>query len=148
MVWETCERVMVAASPAPGTDALVRRAARMASRLKGDLDVLYVAASDATRPGDRKAVEKLRQLAADVGARWYEVQDDDPTRAIVSFAQEHQITQIVVGSSQRSRWQQLTGGGSKVIRIINEAGAFGIDVHVIALRKASAAPVASGRPPR
>jgi len=148
VVWETCERVMVAASPAPGTDALVRRAARMASRFKGDLEVLYVAASDATRPGDRKTVEKLRQLAADVGARWYEVQDDDPTRAIVSFAQEHQITQIVVGSSQRSRWQQLTGGGSKVTRIIREAGVLGIDVHVIALRKAPAAPVPSDRPPR
>jgi hypothetical protein len=38
----------------------------------------------------------------------------------------------VIGSSKRSRWQQLTGGGSNVARIIREAGAFGIDVHVIA----------------
>jgi two-component system, OmpR family, sensor histidine kinase KdpD len=136
-VWETCERVMVAVSPIPGTDALVRRAARMASRLKGDLDVLHVAASDATSPGNRKAVEKLRQLADDVGAHWYEIEGDDPTRAIVGFAQEHQITQIVIGSSQRSRWQQLTGGGSKVARILREAGPLGIDVHVIALPKAS-----------
>jgi len=43
------------------------------------------------------------------------------------------------GSSQRSRWQQLTGGGSKVTRVIREAGPLGIDVHVIALRRASAA---------
>ena len=50
-IWETCERVMVAVTPAPGTDALVRRAARMASRLKADLDVVHVAASDATSPG-------------------------------------------------------------------------------------------------
>jgi hypothetical protein len=49
-------------------------------------------------------------------------------------AQKHQITQIVIGSSQRSRWQQITGGGSKVARIIREAGSLGIDVHVIALR--------------
>ena len=91
-VWETCERVMVAVSAAPGTDALIRRAARMAARLKGELDVLHVAASDATRPGDRGAVEKLSQLAADVGAHWYQVEDDDPTRAIVAFAQQHQIT--------------------------------------------------------
>ncbi len=139
VVWETCERVMVAVDAAPGTDALLRRAARMALRLKGELDVLHVDASDATRPGDRKAVEKLRQLADDVGARWYEIQDDDPTRAIVNFAQEHQITQIVIGSSQRSRWQQLTGGGSRVTRILREAGALGIDVHVIALRKPTAA---------
>jgi two-component system sensor histidine kinase KdpD len=141
-VWETCERVMVAVSAAPGTDALIRRAARMAARLKGELDVLHVAASDATRPGDRGAVEKLRQLAADVGAHWYQVEGDDPTRAIVAFAQQHQITQIVIGSSQRSRWQQVTGGGSRVTRVIREAGALGIDVHVIALRKPDAPPPA------
>ena len=147
MVWETCERVMVAVSADPGTDALLRRAARMASRLKGELDVLHVAASDATRPGDRRSADKLRQLAADVGARWHEIEGDDPARAIAAFAQEHQITQIVIGSSQRSRWQQLTGGGSKVARIIREAGALGIDVHVIALRKAAAQPPAQPRDP-
>jgi two-component system sensor histidine kinase KdpD len=150
VVWETCERVMVAVTAVPGTDGLLRRAARMASRLKAELDVVHVTASDATRPGDHKAIEKLRELAADVGARWHEVQGDDPSRAIATFAQEHQITQIVIGSSQRSRWQQLTGGGSNVTRVIREAGALGIDVHVMALRKASAdepsEETASGRP--
>jgi two-component system sensor histidine kinase KdpD len=135
VVWETCERVMVAVDAAVGIDALVRRAARMAARLKGELDILHVTAGDATRPGDRQSIEKLRQLATDVDARWHEIEGDDPARAIAAFAQEHQITQIVIGSSQRSRWQQLTGGGSKVARIIREAGAIGIDVHVIALRK-------------
>jgi two-component system, OmpR family, sensor histidine kinase KdpD len=139
VVWETCERVMVAVSGVPGTDGLLRRAARMATRLKGELDVLHVASSDATRPGDRRSIEKVRELAADVGARWHEVQGDDPARAIAAFAQEHQITQIVIGSSQRSRWQQLAGGGSNVTRVIREAGALGIDVHVIALRKTSTA---------
>jgi two-component system, OmpR family, sensor histidine kinase KdpD len=49
VVWETCERVMVAVTAIPGTDGLLRRAARMASRLKAELDVLHVAGSDATR---------------------------------------------------------------------------------------------------
>ena len=146
-VWETCERVMVAVTPAPGTDALIRRAARMASRLKADLDVVHVAASDATRPADRPAIEKLRELATDVGARWHEIQDDDPARAIARFAQEHQITQIVIGSSQRSRWQQLTGGGSNVTRVIREADPLGIDVHVIALRKTAQGKLAQSPSP-
>jgi two-component system, OmpR family, sensor histidine kinase KdpD len=140
---------MVAVTAVPGTDGLLRRAARMASRLKAELDVLHVADSDATRPGDRTSIEKLGELAADV-ARWHEVQGDDPARAIAKFAQEHQITQIVIGSSQRSRWQQLTGGGSNVTRVIREAGPLGIDVHVMALRKTSAAEpseeTAVGRP--
>jgi two-component system, OmpR family, sensor histidine kinase KdpD len=152
VVWETCERVMVAVTGVPGTDGLLRRAARMATRLKGELDVLHVASSDATRPGDRRSIEKLRELTADVGARWHEVQGDDPARAIAAFAQEHQITQIVIGSSQRNRWQQLTGGGSNVTRVIREAGALGIDVHVIALRKTPTAgpseKAEAGRPGR
>jgi len=151
-VWETCERVMVAVTGVPGTDGLLRRAARMATRLKAELDVVHMASSDATRPGDRRSVEKLRELTADVGARWHDVQGDDPARAIAAFAQEHQITQIVIGSSQRSRWQQLTGGGSNVTRVIREAGALGIDVHVIALRKTPTTgpseETAAGRPGR
>jgi two-component system, OmpR family, sensor histidine kinase KdpD len=152
VVWETCERVMVAVTAAPGADALLRRAARMASRLKSDLDVVHVTTSDGTRSADRPAIEKLQQLTADVGARWYELQDDDPARAIAGFAQQHQITQIVIGASRRNRWQQLTGGGSNVVRVIREAGAYGIDVHVIAPRDtprtaASSATVRAGPRP-
>ncbi len=58
-----------------------------------------------------------------------------PPGAIARFARQHQITQIVIGSSQRSRRRQLAGGGSNVARVIKEAGAFGIDVHVIARRE-------------
>jgi two-component system, OmpR family, sensor histidine kinase KdpD len=134
-VWETTERILVAVTEAKGTDALLRRAARIASRVKGELDVVHITAGDAVRTGDQRSLEGLRQLATDVGAPWHEIQDDDPARAIVKFAREHQITQIVIGSSQRSRWQQLTGGGSHVMRVIREAGAFGIDVHVIARRE-------------
>jgi len=50
----------------------------------------------------------------------------------------------VIGSSRRNRWQQLTGGGSNVQRVIREAGAFGIDVHVIARRELPAAEAPDG----
>jgi two-component system, OmpR family, sensor histidine kinase KdpD len=76
----------------------------------------------------------LRELTADIGARWHEIQDDHPARAIARFARQHQITQIVIGYSKPGRWQRLTGAGSDVSRVIEEAGAVGIDVHVIARR--------------
>jgi K+-sensing histidine kinase KdpD len=63
------------------------------------------------------------------------VQDDDPARAITRTARQRQITQLVIGSSGRSRWQQLAGGGSHVAKVIRAAGAVGIDVHVIARRE-------------
>ena len=134
-LWDTTERIMVAVTAAPGTDILLRRAARIASRVKGALDVVHVLAGDSSRRGDRQAIDKLRGLSADLGARWHEIQDDDPARALTHFARDHQITQIVIGSSQRSRWQELLGGGSIVRRVIREAGAVGIDVHTIARRE-------------
>ena len=133
-VWETAERIMVAVTAEPGNDSLLRRAARIAARTKADLDAVHVVANDASSAADQQATAQLRELATDVGARWHEIQDDDPARAIAMFARQHQITQIVIGSSHRSRWQQLAGGGSHVVKVIREAGAVGIDVHVIARR--------------
>jgi two-component system, OmpR family, sensor histidine kinase KdpD len=137
-VWETAERIMVAVTTIQGNDALMRRAARIAARVKADLDVVHVAADDGTDRADDRTLAGLRKLADDLGARWHEVRDDNPARAIAQFAREHQITQIVIGASQRSRWRELISGGSNVVRVIREAGAVGIDVHVIAQRDPAA----------
>src|SRR6202041_2443856 len=131
VLWETTERIMVAVSAMPGTDMLVRRAARIASRLRGELDVVHVIAGDSGLAADRQTTDGLRQLAADLGARWHEIQDDDPARAIIDFARQHQITQIVIGSIQRSGWH-ITDSGPILRHVIHEAGASGVDVHIIA----------------
>jgi two-component system sensor histidine kinase KdpD len=131
VLWETTERIMAAVSGAPGTDMLLRRAARIASRIRGELDVVHVIADDSGLAADRQTTDGLRQLAADLGARWYEIQDDDPARAIIDFARQHQITQIVIGSIQRSGWH-ITDGGPILRHVIHEAGASGVDVHIIA----------------
>ena len=141
-VWETAERILVAVTTAPGTDGLLRRAARLCSRVKGELIALHVTTTDGA-PERADRLGALRTVADDVGAEWHELQADDPARAIVEFAAAHQITQIVIGSSMRSRWQEVTGGGSVVRRVIREAGSAGIDVHVIARRD----PAKAGDPP-
>ena len=134
VLWETCERIMVAVTAAPGTDVLLRRAARIATRVKGELDVVHVIAGDTSLLGDGRSIDELRDLTARLGARWHEIQDDDPARAIVGFAQQHQTTQIVIGSIQHS-WWHIPGGRPIVRRVIEETGASGIDVHLIARRQ-------------
>jgi two-component system sensor histidine kinase KdpD len=130
-MWETTERIMVAITGAPGDDLLVRRAARIAARFRADIAVLHVTGGQGLAV-DRRPVDKLRALAENIGAHWHEVDDDDPARAIVGFARQHQITQIVIGTSKRGRWHHLSRGGSNVLRVIRAAGDTGIDVHVIA----------------
>ncbi len=76
-LWETTERIMVAVTAAPGTDMLLRRAARIASRVKGELDVVHVT-SDDSRVDHKQAIAALRELAGKLGARWHELSGDDP----------------------------------------------------------------------
>ncbi len=134
VVWETGERILVGITAAPGTDGIMRRASRMASRIKADLQVLHVVPErHAPRFPDDRLIG-IRQLSADVGAEWNEVRSDDPAGALVEFARINHITQIVVGSSQRTRWQELAGGGSIARKIARLAATAAIDVHIIARR--------------
>ena len=132
--WETTERIMAAVTAKPGTDVLLRRAARIASRVRAELNVVHVIIGDTSPSRDDQSIDELRDLAADLGARWHEIDDDDPAQALVGFAREHQITQIVIGSIQ-STWWHIADGGPILRRVIHDAGASGIDVHIIAHRE-------------
>ncbi len=134
-MWETHERILVGVTTAPGTDAIVRRASRMATRIKADLQVLHVVATGKARPSPDDQLIELRQLSADLGAEWGEIRSDDPAQALIDFARKNHVTQIVVGSSHRSRWQELMGGGSIVRKISRLAAPAAIDVHIIARRE-------------
>ncbi|HVC71235.1 MAG TPA: universal stress protein [Acidimicrobiales bacterium] len=137
-MWDTTERIMVAVTGAHGTDAVVRRAARLSARMKGDIHAVHVVAGEQGRHGDAEALDALHRLADDLGAHWHEITSDDPARALVDFASEHQVTQIVLGSSRRSRWEEMTKG-SVVQRVLRFASDRGVDVHVIGRRDIDAA---------
>jgi two-component system sensor histidine kinase KdpD len=132
VVWDTAERIMVAVTGASGTDGVLRRAARMALRVHGDLQVVHVVGDESSRPATKHALASIKQLAEDLGATWHEVVADDPAPALVNFAKENQITQIVLGASKRSRWERVVSRASVVQRVLRFAGQSGVDVHVIA----------------
>ena len=100
--------------------------------------MVHVISGDTGLTGDHQPAGRLQELAADLGARWHEIQQDDPARAIVGFAQQHEITQILIGPIHRS-WPHIAVGGRIVRRVFEEAGASGIDVLIIARRELPAA---------
>lgn len=133
-VWDTAERIMVAVTAAPGTDQIIRRAARLAARFKAPIHVVHVADTDGVPVRDFLTLEALRKVTSNVGAIWTEIPSTEPATALIKFAQENQVTQLVIGSSQRTRWQEMTKGGSIVRKVMKQAGEQGIDVHIIARR--------------
>ncbi|MGO9558738.1 MAG: universal stress protein [Acidimicrobiales bacterium] len=132
-VWDTTERILVAVDATPGTDGVMRRAARIASRIKAELHVVHVKSSESTTSKGTDGLVVLRRLAEDLDGDWIEVAGDDLAKTLMDYASSHQITQIVLGSSRRSRLEELTRG-SIVAKVIRLASVSDVDVHVIARR--------------
>ena len=132
--WETTERIMVAVTPAPGWQQVMHRAARMARRAKADLWAVHALTDEAGFSASDEEMAEIRELAGALGARWEKLSGPDIAGTLVAFAKQARVTQIVVGSSRRSRWKELRGG-SVLGKLMRDAGAAGIDVHVIARRE-------------
>ncbi|MCU1394371.1 MAG: osmosensitive channel histidine kinase KdpD [Ilumatobacteraceae bacterium] len=132
--WETRERVVVGITGIAGGDALIRRAARMAGRVSGELVGVHVAVDDGLTAGDAEALSAQRRLVTELGGTVHEVVGHDTAEALAAFARREKATQLVLGASRRSRWHEVLHG-SFVARITRLAG--DIDIHVIASPEAA-----------
>ncbi len=128
--WETKERVVVAIAGLVGGDHVVRRAARMAMRARSELLGVHVRAQDGLAVGSQAADElaSQRRLLTDLGGTYHEVVGDDVGEALVRFARAENATQLVMGASRRTRWEELLRG-SPILEVVRRSGP--IDVHVI-----------------
>jgi two-component system, OmpR family, sensor histidine kinase KdpD len=127
--WETRERVLVALTGSSDGERLVRRAARIAQRSKGDLVAVHVIPQDGLTAPAAALLAEQRALVAELGGDYHEVAGADIGEALLDAARSLNTTQIVMGATRRSRWKRLTHG-SVIGTVIRESGA-AIDVHVI-----------------
>ena len=102
----------------------------MAARSKAELQVVHVSPVDG-RAHDTTQLDRLRRLADDLGGHWYELESEDPAAAMMGFATDHQVTQIVLGATKRGRFEEMRRG-SIIRNLLREAGKSEIDIHIIA----------------
>ena len=151
--WETRERVVVALTGAPTGDALIRRAARIAERSRGDLIGVHVRAGEGVATGGGGSdveLERQKQLLASLGGTVREAAGADVADALLRAARSAGATQLLLGASDRSRLNQLIRG-SVINEVIARSGP--IDVHVISRPEAEGGAeeeqtVSSSRSPR
>jgi two-component system sensor histidine kinase KdpD len=97
---------------------LIRRSARLASRLEIDLSVAHVA-TDA-RKNETEIVESLARATRVANAQWIFAIEKDPAKALVRIAKEEQASTIVVeGLRKERRWF----GKAPFAKALLEAGA-------------------------
>ncbi|GAB2912983.1 sensor histidine kinase KdpD [Rhodococcus aerolatus] len=144
--WEARERVVVSVTGGPESETLVRRAARIASRVGGELLVVHVVRGDGALGASPAGMGRVRRVADAVGAAVHSVVGDDVPTALLEFARGVNATQLVLGTSRRSRWARVLdeGIGAAVVR-----GSGAIDVHMVTHAESSArarrAPLPPGR---
>ena len=108
---------------------MLRRAARIAERTESaELFAVHVLRGDGLAGAPVGALAALRRLAEDVGASFHTVVSDDVPTALLDFARGVDATQLVIGTSRRSRAARLlveSIGG----RVVQDSGH--IDVHMV-----------------
>jgi two-component system sensor histidine kinase KdpD len=103
------ERILVAITPRSDARRMLESGRRNADRFHGELFAVYVRQSGLS-PEDQAMLDGHLELARQLGADIHVLESTQPTEAILKFARDERITQIFVGHSARSRWQDLLGG--------------------------------------
>jgi two-component system sensor histidine kinase KdpD len=132
--WEARERVAVAVTGGPESETLVRRASRIASKSSAELMVVHVIRGDGLAGVSAPQMGKVRELAISLGATLHTVVGDDVPSALLDFAREMNATQLVLGTSRRSRWARIFDEGIGA-SVVQQSGK--IDVHMVTHEQAS-----------
>ncbi|MFA5120053.1 ATP-binding protein [Zavarzinia sp.] len=139
--WPVGERLMVCVGPSPSSARLIRAAARIAERLHARWFAVHIETPGSERMDDaaRDRLAETLRLAEQLGAEALSLPGTDAAEALVAAAAERNVTRIVIGQSQRSRWKALISA-SPVSRLLRIAGP--IEIHVLPDLEASEKPAA------
>lgn len=127
------ERVMVCVSTYPNSMQLLRRGARIAGYMNAPLYTLFVDDPDRFLSKEESLyIETCEKLCKEFEGTFIRIHSNNVAQAIAEVAEKYRITQIVIGESQRSRWQILFKGSltQKLVRLLKN-----VDLHIIATEK-------------
>ncbi len=109
--WRTQERVMICVTPNVNSAKLVRRGYQLSRRLNGVFWVVYVRVPGVLLPTKENAtLQELNELTRNLGGEMEEIEGESVAEALIRFAQEKQITFIVMGESARGRLEEIFRG--------------------------------------
>jgi two-component system sensor histidine kinase KdpD len=124
------ERVLVAVSELPGSDAIVRAAKRLADALRAPWQAIYIRTPRAETfdEAQKRRIADTLRLAAGLGATIATVPAETVIDGLTTHIHGMRATQLVIGKSVRSWWFELRHG-SVVDAMLRASD--GLAVHVI-----------------
>lgn len=127
------EKILVCVQYSSTAGKLIRRGWRMADRLNAELYVLNVEREniDSLSASKKQTIEEWKALTNQFDARFVleEAKGRKPADVIIEVAKRLQVTQILLGQSARTRWEEIRKG-SIVNEIMRQTKH--IDIHIVA----------------
>ncbi|MCU9552989.1 KdpD-like non-kinase potassium sensor [Bacillus cereus] len=127
------EKILVCVQYSSTAGKLIRRGWRMADRLNAELYVLNVEREniDSLSASKKQTIEDWKALTNQFDARFVleESKGKKPADVIIEVAKRLQVTQILLGQSARTRWEEIRKG-SLVNEIMRQTKH--IDIHIVA----------------
>ncbi|HDR4514113.1 MULTISPECIES: KdpD-like non-kinase potassium sensor [Bacillus] len=127
------EKILVCVQYSSTAGKLIRRGWRMADRLNAELYVLNVEREniDSLSASKKQTIEDWKALTNQFDARFVleEAKGRKPADVIIEVAKRLQVTQILLGQSARTRWEEIRKG-SIVNEIMRQTKH--IDIHIVA----------------
>ena len=127
--WKTGHRLLVAISPSPYAEQMVRWTRRLADSLECSWVAAYVETSRMLSEEEQTRLTKHLTLARQLGAEVRTTVDEDIVRGLLRIARTQNVTQIVVGKSGENPLANFARGGSLLKRLVRECG--NIDLHIM-----------------
>ncbi|MGE0741882.1 MAG: DUF4118 domain-containing protein [Hyphomonadaceae bacterium] len=127
--WGASERVLACIDATPASLTVVRRAKRLADRLRAPWQVIHVSTGDGS-DGSRRSRDALLaafRLAEELGASTRSLTGDDRADEIIAHAREQNVTHIVTGAASRPMWLELLRG-SLIRKLVRGAGDIAIEI--------------------
>lgn len=133
-VWQVNERILVCIGANQLGERLVRAGKRLANSLKADWIVLYVETPELQRlPAEKRdSILQILRFADQLGAETVTLSAPEMSDAIIRFANERNITKIVMGKPTRRGWKRLILG-SLVDELISDA--HNINLYLLGSKK-------------
>ena len=127
------EKILVCVQYSSTAEKLIRRGWRMADRLNAELYVLNVEREniDSISAGKKQTIEEWKSLTNQFDASFVleEAKGRKTADVIIEVARRLQVTQILLGQSARTRWEEIRKG-SIVNEIMRQTKY--IDIHIVA----------------
>ena len=133
---ENEESIMVCVHYGPHGQRLIQRGSRLAQLLNAPLRVITVDTSEDNEYNSEKEqyISVWEKLATEAGGKFLNLKSHGrkATEVIVNEAQEHSVTQIIIGQSGQTWWQEMTEGNfiNDLVELLGP-----IDLHIVSVQR-------------